>query len=793
MKTYSIIVIITFSFFGFDSLAQAGTVKGKVLAKGGSPLALVHVSVKGTKIVSLTDDQGAFVLNNVPEGNQTIVVTSIGFESQELMLMINSNQTIELDFTLSESIKELGEVVVTGNQGLNERTLSVGKIPISPMDLPQSVMVIGNQQLVQQQTLRLSDVLMNTNGVYMMGTTGGTQEEIAGRGFSFGSSNTFKNGVRYNNAIMPEISAIDRIEIIRGSNALLFGNVAAGGIINLVTKKPKFERGGELSFRSGSYAFYKPSIDLYGALDENEKAAYRLNATFENAGSFRDNVKSERIYFNPSFLFKVGEKTEIVLEGDYLKDNRTLDYGTCAINYQIADVPRNRFLGASWSYFNGEQKSVTLTVARKLNEQWSLRMLGSFQGYSNDQYATTRPNASGNLVKADGTWVRGLQRSGTDQQYYLAQVDVNGKFKTGSLTHSVLIGADADQYATNTLAYAYTNPLAGNKNVYDTINVLNNDTYKQRTDIPTIAMTTVTSNPISRAGVYVQDLMSFNRYIKVLTGLRYSYIESQSNVLTMATQKLDPASYYDGAFSPRVGLVIQPKKSVSIFASYSNSFNLNTARDTSNHTLPASIINQYETGVKSELLKGMLSFNATVYKIINSNFPQPLLPANAKFPNAQELAGEVTSQGIEVDIMSRVVHGFSFMAGYSYNETRYTKSNQYEVNSLLRYNPQHTANASVNYTITSGNMKGLNAGLISFYTGSRVAGRSTTAANPGYKLMPIPDFVQVDAMIGYSIKSISVRMKVSNIFDTLSYYVHDDNSVNPIAPRMYSFTLSHRF
>jgi iron complex outermembrane receptor protein len=772
--------------------AQTGSIKGKVSSGDGSPLAYAHVTLKEKNLVALTDDRGYFELKNVPAGNWVVQVSSIGFETREISAVVADNQSLELNLTVKESTKELNEVVVKGSQGLNEKPISIGKIPINPMDLPQSIMVISNEQLVQQQTLRMADVLMNTNGVYMMGTTGGTQEEIAGRGFSFGSTNTFKNGARYNSAIMPEISAIERVEVIRGSNALLFGNVAAGGIINLVTKKPKFERGGELSFRTGSYSFYKPTIDLYGAVDESKKVAYRLNATYENAGSFRDQVKSDRIYFNPSLLFKVGKRTEIVLEGDYLKDNRTLDYGTSAINYKIADVPRSRFLGTDWSYFKGEQKTLTLTTTHRLNENWQVRVLGSYQGYFNDQYGTTRPNASGNLVKADGTWIRGLQRSGTDQQYYLGQVDFTGKLTTGPLVHSLLIGADADQYATSSLAYAYTNPLAGNKNVYDTINVLTGAS-SRRSDIPSINKTTLTSNPINRAGVYVQDLISIYSHFKLLAGLRYSYIESQSNVLTYSTNKLVPTSYYDDAFSPRLGLVYQPKKYLSIFTSYSNSFNLNTAKDTTNNTLPPSIINQYEAGVKSELFKGLVSFNVGVYKIINSNFPQPLIPANSKFPNAQELAGEVTSQGIEVDVMSKPIRGLSFIAGYSYNETRYTKSKQYEVNSLLRYNPQHTANASVYYTFQRGPLNGFNIGLVSFYTGSRVAGRSTTAANPEYKLMPIPDFVQVDAMMGYSIKSISLRLKVSNLFDELSYYVHDDNSVNPIAPRMYSITLSHRF
>jgi iron complex outermembrane receptor protein len=111
---------------------------------------------------------------------------------------------------------------------------------------------------------------------------------------------------------MPEMSGVEKIEFLKGGSAILFGNVAAGGIMNIITKKPKFERGGELSFRAGSYDFYKPSLDVFGAFGNSKKAAYRLNTTYEKAGSFRDVVNSERCYINPSFLFKLGTKTETI-------------------------------------------------------------------------------------------------------------------------------------------------------------------------------------------------------------------------------------------------------------------------------------------------------------------------------------------------------------------------------------------------------------------------------------------------------------------------------------------------
>ena len=95
----------------------------------------------------------------------------------------------------------------------------------------------------------------------------------------------------------------------------------------------------------GSYSFYKPTVDFYGTLTKN--SAYRFVGTYENAGSFRDNVTRERFYINPSVLLKASKKTEITLQGDYLKDNWTPDFGTGSIGKVTADVPRNTYLGGN--------------------------------------------------------------------------------------------------------------------------------------------------------------------------------------------------------------------------------------------------------------------------------------------------------------------------------------------------------------------------------------------------------------------------------------------------------------
>jgi iron complex outermembrane receptor protein len=785
--------------------AQVGTITGHIISSDGKPAAFVNVTLKGVSKGTTTSDEGNYLIKYVKPGEYTLVVSFVGLQTQEKQVTVVAGEVKQVDFVLSEASQQLSDVVITGRKTMNEQPVNVGKVAIKPMDLPQSIAIIDREIMDQQQTLRISDVLRNANGVYTMGTTGGIQEEIAARGFAFGSNNTFRNGVRFNNGVMPETSSLEKVEILKGSSAILFGNVAAGGVLNLVTKKPKFENGGELSMRIGSYNFYKPSLDVYGAINNSDKIAYRLNTTYENAQSFRDEVKAERFYINPSVLFKATSKTDVLIEGDYLKDNRTPDYGIGAFKYTILDVPRNRFLGASWGNYQVKQKSITTTITHRFNQNWQLRAIGGIQKYTSDLYATSRPTA---FNAKDSTQLnRSLQRSANDETYYLAQVDLTGQFSTGFLKHTLLFGADADQYRSNSPSFGIYANLAKPDSIdarYDKINVFNLGEFASREDIPSAVRLSVTKNVTGRGGVYIQDLLSISDKLKVLAGIRYTYIEISSNTYTNAT-KNTPASIsgaptrYDHAFTPRFGIVYQPLKTTSVFASYANSFNQNTAVDPSGATLPPSFIDQYEVGVKNDLFKGLLSANVTLYQIVNSNLSQVILQTSPNFnpdrPNAQELAGEVTSQGVEVDLSTRTIQGFSFIGGYSYNQTKYTKSNIYEVGSRLRYNPAHTANASVYYTFQQSQLKGFNVGLSSFYMAGMVAGRSTrlTIPDDAFRLIPLPNIFQLDASAGYSYQNVSLRLRMTNLLNVLGYYAHDDNSINPIAPRQYSATVSYKF
>lgn len=780
MKTiYFLFVLILLQT---NANAQNLILEGKILDENKIPLQNAKVSID--TVFSVTDKNGVFRLSNLSQKRNTVNVEKAGFEPVSTDVVI-SNEIDPITITLVKCEHTLNEVKVVGTKSINERQVEIGKIPIKPFDLPQAVSVVDRIVMQQQQSEQLSDVLKNTNGVYIMGATGGYQEEIAGRGFAFGSSNTFKNGVRFNNAIMPEVSSLEKMEVLKGGTAILYGNVAAGGVLNLVTKKPKFEKGGEISMRVSSFDFYKPTFDIYGSANKKNTIAYRLNTAYQNSKSFRDVVQAERFYINPSFLFLLGKKTEILLEGDYLSDNRTADFGVGAINYQLIDIPRSTFIGTSWSTIKTNQSSFTSTITHQLSKNWQLRNVSSFQQFTNDLFSNVRPNSSSKFIKEDGTWIRGVQRTQIDEQYYITQLDLTGKFSTGKLKHTLLFGAELDQYYTNTTAY---NGISN----YDTINVFNINTSTQRNDLPSLTKKTDTRTPRTRTGVYIQDLICISSKFKVLAGIRFSYLESESNVYTYSNDLTTYSILYDHAFSPRVGVVYQPIKTMSLFTSYSNSFTPNTGVDIEGKALEASIIDQYEVGVKNDFFKGKVSLNVTAYQIKNSNVAQMVLEGGNTNSNIKELAGEITSRGLEIDAALKPIAGMSILTGYSFNETEYTKSTIYTVGAKLLYQPRNTFNTSIHYEFQKGNLKGLSLGTTGMYFGKRFAGRLTrlNVVNDTYKPIPLPEYTTLDASIGYSKGNVAIRFKVNNIFNALSYNVHDDNSVNPIAPRTFMTTLT---
>ena len=698
----------------------------------------------------------------------------------------------EVDTIKNKKGGVLREVIVTANK--EKKPVSALRSGLKPMDTPQSIQVIGAEIITQQQAIRLSEVIKNINGVYVSSARGGAQESFFSRGYDMSANNMFKNGFRFNSGSIPEVSSLEKVEVLKGSAALLYGNVAPGGILNMVTKTPSFKKGGEISMQMGSYSFYKPSIDVYGPL--NDIIAYRFTGSYENSESFRNNVTKERYYINPSFLFTVSDKTEIILQGDYLKDYWTPDFGTGIIGKKILALPRNLYLGATWS--NGETNQATISglVTHNFNKDWKLNFNTSFQNYKRTSKGTERVQPT-----ANGDWKRPLGQNKNLEQIIGEQLSVQGNFKTGQIKHQLFTGVDMENSFSQAYTFVFTPNTYGNGNLYDFEN------FDQGGAIPNGTNTRIVKTNTNRFGIYAQDLISLTEKFKVLAGIRWSWQEAQVETTDLVKKTItEDKKRKDLAFTPKLGLVYQPTKDLSVFASYSNSFTPNTGTTVDLKAIEPSIIDQYEVGVKKDFWRGALSTNVTVYQIANSNLAQ-----TAEFKadgtsntdsSIKVLSGETNSKGIEFDIVAKPIEGLNIIAGYSYNDMRFTKTSGLKGSFIegdrLARTPANTANLSFFYTLQSGSLKGVSLGALGNYIGKRVAGwnNQVDASLPNGifdREIPLEGYTTIDISVGYEWKKISILCKLSNATNELNYTVHENYSVNPIAPRQVLTSLRYKF
>jgi iron complex outermembrane receptor protein len=739
-------------------------------------------------------------------------------------------------------IQEIEDIKLHKTGNPNKARLTTTKSKLSVMETPQPIAIVTHEIIEQQQSKQLSDVLQNVNGMYITSSRGNSQDSFGGRGFALGGDNMFKNGTRVNSGVFPEVSALERVEVLKGSNAMLYGNASAGAVVNMITKKPRFNTGGNLGMSVGSWNSYKPTVDFYGPL--SDKIAYRFNGAYEYAESFRDFVKSNKVYVNPSFLFNLGEKSQLIVEGDYLKQHFTPDFGIGGImnqdkSFQLNDkLSRNAFLGTSWQYQDVQQATANITWNYQINNNWTFNTVASYQNYTRDFFGTERIVWETNPANQRLIFKRNLNRTYNEQNYESLQANLNGEFSTGSIQHKVLIGADAD-YGTSD-SYTFYNPdnnlNYGTGYMYGAGGSLTNPLYLDDATtweggaIPNANKLGKTRINTRRIGVYAQDLINITKEFKVLAGLRWSYLENMptlsTNFKNSTKTEVAGSQTANRAFSPKIGLIYNPNENISIYATYTNSFVPNsgytanglesldttgTAQQIANsvnalpkESIKPTTVDQFEIGAKKNFWNNAVAINASIYQITYNNYFQTYWYQNAAGvvispdANLKEFAGKMRSRGVELDITGNPTRNLSIIGGISYNNAVYidTPDKGYVENQRIVSTPSTTANASVFYKFTD-KLNGLKTGLSLYYVGDRKAGWNDTKSqmisrNGVSRMIDVKDYSTLAFSVSYEWSKYMVQGKINNIFDTVSYNVHENYSINPIAPRNFYITFSYK-
>lgn len=425
-------LLLIFIFLSGIAYGQNSSLRGTVTTTDGQPVPGVTVSIHALKLNAFTGEDGHYLILNIRPGTYDVSFSHIGLHPQQTQVTFANGKTIDLSFSLKESSKQLDKVIVTTNKVNIGKTASFGKAGLAPLDNPQSVSVVSQTVIEDQQSTRLADVVRNVSGLSLTQQRQGVAETFSARGYSIGvgggTGSIFKNGIATNTSGFPEASTLESVEVLKGSSALLYGNTSAGVVINMVTKKPRFDWGGQVSMSAGSHDLYKPVIDIYGPISQN--LAFRVVGTYEKANSFRNGVHTRRQYVNPSLLYKIGKKTTVLLQGDYLDADFVPDNGVGAMNQNMdAKIPasRSRFINTTWAYYHSKTASGSMVIDHYFSEFWKLNVVAAMQSVDISSFGAGVPNS----VDSNGNWNRSLSRAGSRETNQTVQANLTGRFKTG--------------------------------------------------------------------------------------------------------------------------------------------------------------------------------------------------------------------------------------------------------------------------------------------------------------------------------------------------------------------------
>ncbi|MBW4624265.1 MAG: TonB-dependent siderophore receptor [Brasilonema octagenarum HA4186-MV1] len=615
------------------------------------------------------------------------------------------------------------ELVVTGQQNQytapNASTATGTETPI--IETPFAIQVVPQEIIRDQQVTRTEEALRNVSGVTYQGSSNNRSgADFSIRGFT--DAPILRDGFRRYGVVQAplEVANLERIEVLKGPASILYGAIEPGGLINAVSKQPLSEPFYETELQVGSRGLVRPRFDFSGPLSADGKVLYRLNGLYQRLDSFRNlDQEDSHIFIAPTLTWKIGDRTDLGISLEYLDNNRPADFGIPAIGKKIADVPRDHIDSEPTDAVTNQYLNVGYNFEHRFSRNWKLRNAFRYSSYDYDFNVVALPLS---FDEATGTVSRFFaSQEGHDENYSL-QANVVGEFATGPINHTLLFGADYIHSATNFFTvFDFTTPLPLNL-----FNPVYGVAKPSENTLPPYGGTDGTSN---RWGFYLQDQISLFQNLKLLAGIRYDTIESKTvNVPGQVTQPGE-TTQNDDAFTPRVGILYQPSKAVSLYASYSESFTPNTTNTATGEPLEPQRGKGYEFGVKTELLNGKLFATLAYFDITKQN----VAVTDPNFPLASIASGEQRSRGVEFDVAGEILPGWKLIASYAYIDGEVTAdSNRDLVGNRLYGVPEHSASLWTTYEIQRGNLQGLGVGVGFNYVDERQGDLANSYQADGY-------------------------------------------------------------
>ena len=748
----------------------SGVITGSVADTMGGVIAgaTITLHTRSGERTGRSESDGTFRFEEVEPGPAALTVTYDLFAPRTITVTrLDRHVRVILDpLGISEAVHVQADVT-------ERRTTTATKTSTPLRDVPQSISTV-TRDLIADQTMRnMADVVSYVPGVGMAQGEGHRDAPIF-RG-NTSTADFYVDGLRDDTQYLRDLYNVERVEVLKGPNGMMFGRGGVGGVINRVTRQADGSAPRELSVQAGSWNQRRISGDFGQALTAN--ASSRVTAMYENSGSYRAGATVERLGVNPTLAMTFGSHTRLTAGYEFFQDDRTVDRGVPSYQGRPLDVDATTFFGnarASNSLVtvNALSSLLETRVADRIILRNSTRVADYDKFYAN--LVPGAVNATRTSVPLTG------YNSSTTRQNVFNQTDVILSQRTGRIDHTLLGGAELGRQVTENRRLTAYFPT-----VSSTATSISVPLTDPTTSLP-IEFRSAASDANNRgvatvAALYAQDQITLLPQVQVIVGLRYDRFSVD------LTDRRNGALFTtdDGLVSPRAAVVYKPVVPISFYASYTRSYLPRAGEQLASLSLTTQALapenfRNHEIGAKWDITPS-LALTGALYRLDHGN----VVVRDALDPTISHLVDAERSTGLELEVSGNITPRWLVQGGYAFQNGEITQSLSATVvaGARLAQVPRHSFSIWNRYDVSEA--WGMGLGVVSM--SDRFVATDNTVVLPG--------FARVDAAVFFRLTpQLRAQVNVENAFDTKYYWAaHSNNNIAPGSPRAVRFAVVTRF
>ncbi len=707
------------------------------------------------------------------------------FLSTQVLAAGEADSSLELSTIEVKAKKSSDTKPINGYNA--SRSTTATRTDTDLVNVPQAITVITRDFMNDQSMQSIADAVRYVPGV-QAAQGEGNRDQLVLRGNNT-TSDLFVDGLRDDIQTYRDLYNTDRIEVLKGPNGMIFGRGGAGGVVNRVSKKAGWDPVKDISMTYGSFDQHRISADYGQGL--NEVLAFRLNAVYEEANSYRDGVDLKRYGITPTFTIKPSDKTQIELSAEYFKDERIADRGVPSLrgagNVQLKNRPyqignEDQFFGnARLSPTENETVAFNAAITHAFDNGVQVKnstRLAFYDKYYQNVFANSAVDNANLLSIA-------AYRDDTKRENLINQTDVTFSVNTGAIEHKLLTGLEINLQDTD------------NKRTAPTGTTDDNGTFRTDVSANNPFATPVNFNrpvrnqqsTVTVTGIYLQDQIVFNPQWQAVVGVRHDHVDTDyTNLITNTNLNVS-----NNLLSPRAGLIFKPTTDSSIYANYSTSYvpragdQLISLTVTNAALSPEKFINK-EIGAKWDVHPN-LALTAAIFKLERQNVlaADPSNTANSILLDGQE------TTGLEVSLSGKITDQWQVMSGVTLQEGEITErlansnaNNVINKGAQLALTPTRSFSLWNKYQINDTWAVAL--GMVSrseMYAATPTVGASTVL--PGYTRFDAAIFAKINP-------NWDAQINIENLSNKdYALYAHNNNNITPGAPLNARATLNYHF